>query len=215
MMKKTIKTLILIFIIMIILGKSSFGYEDELFEFDLPSNFVNMSYKDMYMFTDVESGGDRGFVIYKYENHDLKKSVWDIDDNDLKTLSLYLGSNVSVISTQKRAKLGKEKAIKFILKNSSGYSESYILASNNYFYIVMFIGTSTTELNNSDYMTIKDSFKLKDPTTNYNAVFTILGIIIVILAVIFKSRKNLPYRRNTNMDIDYKNMTEDDFNIKQ
>lgn len=213
MIKKFIGTIILIIITMFTFVTASLAYEDELFEFDLPSNYANMSYQSVYIFGDTSGNSNRGFMIYAYENDEMKKSVWDIDDSDLNSLVRQLGYGSTVVSTNKRAKLGKERAVEIILRDGSDYIDLYILASNKYIYMVIFLGESQSELSNSDYEMIKDSFKLKDATTNFQAIFTVGFIIIIVVIILFSSRRRTPY--NPNHNIDYKNMTEEDFNIKQ
>lgn len=213
MIKKFIGTIILVIITMFTFVIASLAYEDELFEFDLPSNYANMSYQSVYIFGDTSGNSNRGFIIYVYENDEMKKSVWDISDDDLDYLIRKLGYSVTVINTDKKAKLGKEKAVKITATDSGEYADMYILASNKYIYLVMFFGDSTSDLNCADYEMIKDSFKLKDATTNYKAIFTVGFIIIIVVIMLFSSRRRPPY--NPNHNIDYKNMTEEDFNIKQ
>lgn len=217
MKKKFLKTLLMLIILTIILSNICLGYEDELFKFDLPSTFANMSYQNMYIFGDTTGRTERGFIIYAQENDEMKKSVWDVDDDDLDDIirSLSYGSNI--IEKNKRAKLGKERAIQIILYESGTYIELYILASNNYIYIVTFIGESEADLENSDYKMIKDSFELKDATTNFKVIF-IIGFIIIILIIFYLSARRRPKHlqyTNPSNQIDYKNMTEDDFNLRR
>lgn len=214
MIKRFIIILFLIIAMNFAFITTSLGYEDELFKFDLPSNFANASYKDLYIFADTTDSQGRGFLIYAYQNSNIKKSVWDIEDSDLEMLIRRLGYNMNIIEQDKRAKLGKEKAVKVTISESGQYGEIYILASNNYVYMAMFIGDSLSDLNSSDYQTIKDSFELKDATTNFKAVYIIVSIVIIIVSfAIATKRRNKKINMNSN--IDYKNMTEEDFNIKQ
>ena len=101
-------------------------------------------------------------MIYAYENSEMKKSVWDIDDNDLDDLLRNLGYSAEVVDTNKKAKLGKEKAVEVIVTDGEAYMDMYLLASNKYIYVVMFVGDSRADLSNSDFQTVKNSFKLKD-----------------------------------------------------
>ena len=214
MIKRFIIILFLIIAMSFTFITTSLGYEDELFKFDLPSNFANISYQEFYMFADTTAPQGRGFMIYAYKDTGIKKSVWDIDDLDLEMLIRRLGYGVNIIKKDKREKLGKEKAVKVTISESGKYGEIYILASNNYVYMVMFIGDSLSDLNSSDYQTIKDSFELKDATTNFKAVYIIVSIVIIIVSfAIATKRRNKKINMNSN--IDYKNMTEEDFNIKQ
>lgn len=214
MIKKSIVTIFLIIAILFAFIISCLAYEDELFEFDLPSNFANMSYQDIYMFADTTAEEGRGFLIVTEENTDMKKSVWDIDDDDLDMVIRRMGYSVTVIDKDKRAKLGKEKAIKITVMESGHYADMYILASNHYLYMVMFLGDSQADLNSADYEMVKDSFKLKDATTNYKAIFIIGFIVIIVVVTLFSARRRSKHM-NIGNNMDYKNMTEDDFNIKQ
>jgi len=81
-------TLILIIFLSAICSKV-LAYSDDLFKFDLPSSYGNLSYNNMYMFTDTENE-NRGMIIYAYEDSGLKKSVWDIEDTDLNRFIRYL-----------------------------------------------------------------------------------------------------------------------------
>ena len=60
-------------------------------------------------------------------------------------------------------------------------------------------------------MMIKKSFKLKDFTFNYNAIYitiVLAGIGFSLLKKFKQATKNIPY--NPIEKIDYKNLTEDD-----
>ena len=63
---------------------------------------------------------------------------------------------------------------------------------------------------------IKSSFKLKDKTTNPIAIYMLIIIAIIAIRVFFMCRKNKnrysSYSYSQNNEIDYKNMTEEDFN---
>lgn len=72
--------ILLISIIVRITTTNSLAYSDELFEFDLPNSYVNMSYQEVYVFSDANKE-DRGLVIYARENKNIKKSVWDIEQS--------------------------------------------------------------------------------------------------------------------------------------
>ena len=190
MVKKIGVTILLIILTMFSFITSSLAYEDELFKFDLPSNFANMSYQNIYFFADTSEGSNSGFMIYAYENSEMKKSVWDIDDNDLDDLLRNLGYSAEVVDTNKRAKLGKEKAVEVIVTDGGAYMDMYLLASNKYIYVVMFVGDSRADLSNSDFQTVKNSFKLKDRTTNFRMVFLIIAIAIAVIIVIFRNKRN-------------------------
>lgn len=191
-MKKRIVEILFLFVIMMIITISnSLAYSDDLFEFDLPDGYGNVTYQGMYVFSDANNE-DRGVVIYASENTDIKKSVWEIDQSDLdKTIRLLSGDS-SIIKTEKRAKLGKEKAVEVILSDDGDYMDLYILASNKYIYMVTFMGTSQAELENTDYAMIKNSFRLKDATTDIR-LFFVIGIMLLIGIGIFIS-----YRRTKN-----------------
>lgn len=214
MIKKFLVTIFLIIVVIFAFITTCFAYEDELFEFDLPSHFANMSYQDMYMFADTTADEGRGFLIVTEENTEMKKSVWDISDEDLDMVIRRMGYSVTVLDTDKRAKLGKEKAIKLTVASGGEYMDMYVLASNHYVYMVMFLGDSQADLNSADYQMVKDSFKLKDATTNYKAIFTVGFIIIIVVVSLFSARRRGKHM-NIGNNMDYKNMTEDDFNIKQ
>lgn len=212
MKNKILETLFLVILILFISVTNSNGFSDELFEFDLPSDYANMSYQGIYAFRNL--GVDRGFVIYVMEDSDIKKSVWDIKQSDLDSIVRNISYNAITINTDKRAKLGKEKAVRITLIEDGKYSDVYILASNKYIYLVDFIGESEAELENEDYTMIKKSFKLKDATTDFKALY-IIGVIIIIAIsayVKFKKFNKVPTYNNSDNKIDYKNLTENDFN---
>lgn len=215
MTKKLIGIFSLVILMLFMSISNCFAYSDDLFEFDLPSSYVNMSYQTMRMFSDSDNS-DRGLVIYANPNSMIKKSVWDIDEDDLEDLVDSLAYNSTVISTDRKAKLGEEKAVEVIVSDDGDYIDLFILASNKYIYMVTFVGNSQSDLNNSDYAMIKNSFKLKDHTTNFRAIY-IIGIIAIAGISLFfrlrKSRGSSNYNNYNNYDsMDYKNMTEDDFN---
>ena len=85
-MKNKIIGSIFIMILIVIMNLSNvMAYSDDLFEFDLPDNYANVSYQGMNIFTDANNES-RGMIIYSRENTQIKKSVWDIDRDDLKDL---------------------------------------------------------------------------------------------------------------------------------
>lgn len=182
MRKKIIEILVLAVLILMIIMSSTFAYSDDIFECDLPSSYANVKYQDTNIFTDSNMQ-DRGFVIMAQENTKIKKSVWDIDQSDVEKLVNTMAKDAEVIKTDKRVKLGKEKAVKLIVMDDGNYMELYLLASNKYIYTVVFVGKSQDDLNNEDYKMIKDSFKLKDSTTNFKLIYIIIVVIAVILGI--------------------------------
>lgn len=188
-MKKRFLGVLLLVVMMISMTlSSSLAYSDDLFEFDMPDSYANMSYQNMYIFSD-SNNSDRGLIIYSRENSAIKKSVWDIEDSDLDKLVNTLASKASVVSKKKRAKLGKEKAVEVVLSEDGNYIDLYVLASNKYIYMVTFLGTSEADLDNTDYTMIKKSFKLKDHTTNFKMIYFIIIIAVGGISMYIKYRK--------------------------
>lgn len=192
MKNKIIGSIFLIVLIVFMSLSNVLAYSDDLFEFDLPDNYANMSYQNMKVFTD-SNNENRGMIIYARENTQIKKSVWDIDKDDLKDLINSLSRSSNVVKTEKRAKLGKEKAVEVILSNEGNYIDLYILASNKYIYMVTFMGETETDLDNSDYAMIKKSFKLKDATTNFRLLYVIIAIIAIAIGAYLKYKKSSIY----------------------
>lgn len=213
MIKVISKILLLLILLTILVNTKILAYSDDLFKFDLPDNYEKSTYKDMYVFSDNQNE-NRGIVIHTYQDKGLKKSVWEIEKSDLDKIVRYLGVGTNIVETNKKAKLGKEKAVRVLLKDDEIYVEVYILASNKYIYIVSFVSSTQSDLNNEDYEAIKKSFKLKDRTTNPTAVYIL--VIVVILGIrgfiSYKKQKNKYSPKYSENEIDYKNMTEEDFN---
>lgn len=218
MIKKVSIILIILFFTLIPIV---FGYSNELFKFDLPEGYGSVEYQNTYIFAKTDDSS-RGLIVMAKEDSGLKKSVWNVDDSDLNKIvrSFSLGSNV--IETEKKAKLGKEKAIRFLLESDGDYIEMYILASNKYIYAVMFAGKSQSDFDNDEYKMIKKSFKLKDRTTNPTVIYVLVAVAAIgikPLIKFLKARKEYSYNNygnvkstNNNLEnIDYKNMTEEDF----
>ena len=90
--------------------------------------------------------------------------------------------------------MGKEKAVEVIVTDGEAYMDMYLLASNKYIYVVMFVGDSRADLSNSDFQTVKNSFKLKDRTTNFRMVFLIIAIAIAVIIVIFRIKEIIKFR---------------------
>lgn len=213
MIKQIFKITLILIIFLSVAYSSVLAYSDDLFKFDLPSSYGNLSYNNMYVFADTENE-NRGMMIYTYEDSGLKKSVWDIEKSDLDRIIRYLGAGSNIIATDKKAKLGKEKAVNVVIGDGNEYIDVYILASNKYIYMVTFIGSSEADLNNKDYEMIKDSFKLKDRTTNPIVIYILIAIVGIGIKCFISYRKQNKYNlqtHNTNTEIDYKNMTEEDF----
>lgn len=212
MMKQIFKVTLILIIFISITSSITLAYEDNLFKFDLPSTYGNMSYNNMYVFANAENE-NRGMIIYVHEDTGLKKSVWDIDDSDLDKIISYLGMGSNIVVKDDRTKLGKEKAIKVILQDDGKYLELYILASNKYIYMVTFVANSREELNNEEYGMIKKSFKLKDRTTNPVAIYILIAMIGIGIKcfVAYRKQKSWSNEPVNTSKIDYKNMTEEDF----
>lgn len=188
-MKNKIIASLLVVLMIVMYFTSSLAFSDDLFSFDLPSSYTNLTYQGNYVFANTNDS-NKGFVIIAKPNTEIKKSVWKIDKSDLDKLVRTLGYKADVISTNRKAKLGKEKAVELVLKKGNEYMDLYILASNKYIYAVMFNGKSEADLKNDDYSTIKNSFKLKDRTTNYQAIYYIVIIIIAVISMYFRNKKN-------------------------
>ena len=211
------KVSIVLLIIFFTLVPMVFGFSNDLFKFDLPEGYGNLEYNNSFVFAKTDESG-RGMIILAKEYPGLKKSVWSIEQSDMNRLVNILSGSSNVVKTEKRAKLGKEKAIRVIVEADGSYIEMYILASNKYVYGVMFAGKSVSDFENEDYKMIKKSFKLKDRTTNPIAIYIVIAIVAFgtkPLISFLKNRKEYSYNApsTNNIDnLDYKNMTEDDFN---
>lgn len=188
-MKKLSKILLFLVLTMCMIMPNVLGYSNDYFTFDLPSEYGHIEYQTMFIFANANNS-DRGIVIYLEEDRGLKKSVWDIERSDLDRIVNLLAVGSNVVSTDRRAKLGKEKAVKVILEDDGKYMELYILASNKYIYMVAFTGNTQAELNNSEYAMIKKSFKLKDRTTSPIAIYIVIALIGVGIKVFVSYRKN-------------------------
>lgn len=215
MMKRLNKIFILFILFIIFTMPIVLSYKDNLFKFDLPENYKKYNFDDQLIVFMDENNEKRGFTIIVFDAPGLKKSVWDIDKQYLREIT---ASNMegTIIEVDDRAKLGKEKAVKYIVQDreNNEYIDIYLLASNKYIYMVAFVGETISELSNEDYNEVKYSFKLKDSTTNANVVYFLVFIVGVVIRIIVKSKKvqkqyNVP---RYNKNIDYKNMTEEDFN---
>ncbi len=188
MRKKMIGILVLTICILMTIMSNTLAYSDDIFECDLPISYTNEKYQNTNMFTDSNIK-NRGFVIMAQENFKIKKSVWDIEESDVKQLVNTMAKDAEVIDTNKRAKLGKEKAVELIVMDDGSYMDLYLLASNKYIYSVVFIGNSREDLKNEDYEMIKDSFKLKDKTTNFKLIYIIIIVISVIISIYIKLKR--------------------------
>ena len=167
---------------------------------ELPEEYGCIEYQKMYVFANGDNS-DRGFIIYVKDDIGLKKSVWDIDKSDLDRLVSLLAVGSNIVSTDRKAKLGSEKAVKVTLEEDGDYLEVYILASNKYIYMVMFTGKSEADLNNSDYAMVKKSFKLKDRTTNPIVIYVLIAMIGIGIKVFISMRKNRNMYQNPVMHV--------------
>ena len=188
-MKKLSKVLLFLVLTIIMMMPNALGYSNDYFKFDLPNEYGNLEYQNMFVFANTNNS-DRGMIIYLVEDRGLKKSVWDIDKSDLDEFVNLIATGSNVVTTERRAKLGKEKAVRVVMEDDGKYLELYILASNKYIYMVAFAGKSELDLNNSEYTMIKNSFKLKDRTTNPIAIYVLIALIAVGIKVFVTYRKN-------------------------
>ena len=72
MIKALTKFFLILIIFLSITFSSVCAYSDDLFKFDLPSSYIYMTFKDMYIFSD-SGNSDRGMIIYTYESNRIKK----------------------------------------------------------------------------------------------------------------------------------------------
>ena len=221
MIKTSLKIILILILFLGVCNVSVLAYSDELFKFDLPSTYEknDMLNENQIAFINQENE-NKSIIIETRKSEGLKKSVWNLEDEDIDTLmARYKIMGIENILLDKKAKLGKEKAVKFILKRenyfdeSDTYLEMYLLASNKYIYVVGFSGETEADLNCEDFEMVKKSFKLKDRTTNPIAIYILIGAVAIGIRIFITTRK----QRNINMEkyneaIDYKNITEDDFN---
>lgn len=184
-MKKVRSIIIFTILTICILTTNIYAYENDIFKIDLPSDYAEMSVSGVYIFTKNE---EKGIIIHSVDSVGLKKNISTMSKDDVEELiDIVLKDDVNILE-QKKEKLGKAKAIKARAENDGDYLDLYIVVSDKHILLVMFTAPTEAELDNEEYLEIKDSFKMKERTTNATFV-KILGVLAVGAGVVFKYRK--------------------------
>ena len=172
-----------------------YGYENESFKIDIPSNYIKFEYGSVYMFVNDTDEKDMGVSIFMYESKGLKKNIDSISNSEIRELAnKAAGSSGEVnIVKQGKEKIGKHKAIEILSKTDDGYVEVYLLASDDHIFMVCFVGNTIDDINSKDFKEIKKSFKIKEKITNPTLikVFVLLGVLAAVVFVMqIRNRRN-------------------------
>lgn len=221
MIKNMYKILIVCLLVLGIVNSDLYAYSDELFEFDIPDTYGNISYSGLTMFASTEKTERIIILLSREQKYSSISSVWELSDSDVDKIVSELGSEYNVMHTDKRARLGKEKAIKLRVTTDGACIEGYLLMTKGYIHFVGFGASSLADLENDDFKMVKDSFKLKGSSNTAQNIF-IIAVIAIVGTMLFlyikeKSKKNDNiYYTNTETnsnnlnDYNYINNSNDD-----
>lgn len=188
-MKKLMYTGIIMLIMIFILATNVYAYENSTFKIDLPSDYSEMSYGGLHMFIKNE---DTGIIIYTVEAAGLKKNISTMTKSEVKELvEELLEENVTILD-QGKEKLGKSKAIKARAMNDEEYIDIYIVVSDKHILLILFRAPSEAELDTTEYLEIKKSFKMKERTTNTTLIRVIILVVIGVGIFLKFKRKYMP-----------------------
>lgn len=186
-MNKLIYIIGVIIITICMLAVNVYAYENSTFKIDLPSDYKEMSYEGLYMFVKSE---DSGIVIYSIESEGLKKDLSSMSESEVEELiDGVLKDDINILQ-QKKEKLGNAKAIKARAENDDSYLDMYIVVSDKHILLIAFTAASEAELDSEEYLEIKDSFEMKEKTTNTTLINVGIAVVAAI-ALVLKFRRKL------------------------
>ena len=186
------KILIVVLLVFGIAGQNLYAYSNEFYEFDVPSEYGTFSYSGLTMFVKSE-GTERVIILMtRKQGNGSIKSVWSLSDSEVNMIVSQLGEEYNVIETDKRAKLGNEKAIKLKVVDGNTYMEGYLLTSKDNIHFIAFATSSMTDLDNEEFRMVKESFKLKESSNNAKTIFIIavIGIVGTMLFLYIREKNN-------------------------
>ena len=132
-----------------------YGYKNEVYKIDVPSDYEELSYDDSVIFSKSEN---LGITILTYKSEGLKKDFNIMSKSEI--INKLFGYNTDIIDKGKE-KLGKSKAIKARVKSSDAYMDIYIVVSDKHILLVNFISDDEVYLDSQEFTDIKKSFKMK------------------------------------------------------
>lgn len=209
MKKNMLKILIVVVLVFGIASQNLYAYSDEFFEFDIPSEYGNMSYSGLSMFVNSKNNERIIICMTRKQANGSVRSVWSLSDSEVNMIVSQLGKEYNVIETDKKAKLGNEKAIKLKVIENDVYMEGYLLTSKDNIHFIAFASSSLSDLDNEEFRMVKDSFKLKETSSNTNIIFIIavIGIVGTMLFLYIREKNN-----KNNVNTYYTNDTITDIN---
>lgn len=188
-MKKLMYTGITMLIAIFILGTNVYAFENSTFKMDLPSNYAEMSFEGIHVFTKDE---DTGIVIYTIEEAGFKKNISTMTKSEIKELVEGLLKDDVTILKQGKEKLGKSKAIRARATNDGQYMDIYIVVSDKHILLIFFKAPNEAKLDSTEYLEIKSSFKMKERTTNTTLIRVVIVVIIGAGIFLKFKRKYMP-----------------------
>ena len=187
-----IKRVFLCFIVVMMLFlnfSSIFAYSNQYFSMDIPSDYSKMEQKTMWLFIS-KSSEVKAIFIYAVPGRNVNKSLKKLSQKEIDDIFAETSQDkdYKIVSTNRNAKLGKEDAIQIDAQSEKAYMNMYILANDQYVYVVMFIAENEETINDTEFSRIKKSFKIKSGGSGF--VFLLIAIVIVIFAVKKGGNKN-------------------------
>ena len=162
-MKKLMSILMIGVTAVLLLTINVYGYENEIYKIDVPSDYKELGYQGSSVFSKSE---DIGITIFSKKSEGLKKDFNTMTDSEVnEIIDTLFGYKTDIISKGKE-KLGKSKSIKARVKSSDSYMDVYIVVSDKHILLIGFLAPSEAELDSQEFTSIKKSFKMKEKTTN-------------------------------------------------
>ena len=177
MRKITLYFLVCLFFIFA-LTQTVFGFENDIYKIEVPSNYTKIDYKDSCIFT---NSNDMGITVICVESSGIKKDINTMSRVETKEVIDSLFDSDTEILDQGKDKLGKAKALKARVKTSDSYMDVYIVPSDKHVILAGFVSTTESKLDSEEFKTIKNSFVLKEKLTNVTLIR--VGGFIVIAAI--------------------------------
>ena len=185
-MKKLICITVIMILMICMLTIDVYAYENDIFKIDLPSDYGQVNYGNIYMFVKSE---ETVIVIYTVNSVGLKKNISTMSKSDVEEIIGSVVDDDITIIEQDKEKLGKSKAIKARVRDEeNNYMDMYIVVSDKHVLLVCFMAESEAGLDSAEYLKIKKSFKMKERTTN-STVIRVLIFGAVAVGVVLKIRK--------------------------
>ena len=187
-MKNIIYSIITMSIILLMFTTDVYAYENSTYKIDIPNNYLQVGNEDIKIFMKDKSNM---ICVYSMEVKN-NRDIASLSNTELKevisTFEKTSDSNMQIIDNEK-GKLGNTKALHLSVQQNGLYGDLYLMSSNKHYIVVLFMSENKEDLNSTEFIKIKDSFKMKEKFIDVKTVAGVAGLVIVGVIGFIKKRK--------------------------